>query len=814
MATSVYSRHLGAGGFRGVDVTSSPAFADRSRFTYLRNMYRDYKGGMGECVETFPGIRRLFDFYEYSGSDPDAAVRVPINGMTRYRLASPITYGTSDKPKTMAAGDYLVVHAGHMLYFIPESRISEITEPQKVCAYYTNHPSYNASDYIGKQISDGEYYTAVFCSRKTSEDVYLNSIQSEKSLMWQDKQRLYFLCDGVMLMINPSYTDELLSGWALKIQWVDGYIPTTYIDGKQYEQRNMLTDWVKEQHTLPATIPDDGKYTITLNNRDNSNPGDYSRLTIDGIYFPFERLDADGNVINYGSTTSVVLDFSGKDYSQYAGKTVEITIPSVSAKFCRYDGKQSIGEAYPDMSEDARSAVTGCTVVTMYDDRIFYTGNPLFPNTVFWSHRDLSGYNNPAYVGVLDYVNCGSGNTLNTAMIALQNTLAVLKSDTVQDSVIYYLSGADGPDDLMPRIYTVSSGLPGVGCVGAACNFLDDAVFLSREGLLGIDRQSINLERSIGRRSSYADGALTHEDMSGAVMAEWEGYLCILFKNGHVWLADSRQMSTNGYEFYFIDGMGAYRGGYTRYRYAALPSGYDPKAGIPLAGGYAAYENTKHIGEELTKEQADGVCRGTTTAGYEILTDSSGHLIETDGEKIGCDFVPANSIWSNGSTLLFGTSDGGLLCVNTDKRGIVDGEKVESNGIDSVWYTYDGTRIESECITAYDDAGIPHLAKSTVTRSTVFDMKTMIGGAASFAVYTAKDGWSDLRTDSNSDAGFSRLDFGTLSFAGDIHTVVTARERTRKWSRKMYRITDGGFRHPFGICQISYQCTVAGRIKQ
>ena len=781
-----------------MDVTSSPAFADRSRFTYLRNMYRDYKGGMGECVETFPGIRRLFDFREYDSAVSNAK-GVSINGMTRYRLASPITYGTSDDPKTMEAGDYLVVHAGHHLFFIPENKISGITSVKPVTSKEGAKTSpasldclFRCLDTESNYLGDTEYHTSL--------------LSNEKSVMWQDKNLLYILCGGNMYAtrrIKP--TEPLDSDYPLKLSGIPVYIPTTYIDGEPYEQRNMLTDRVKELHTLPSSIEG-----VTLEIFLNNKPADEWEKTVAA---KVEGEDAPVNGKN-PTNNSIILNFDGKDYSEYAGKTLEISVQSEPAKFCRYDGKQSIGEAYPDMSEDARSAVTGCTVVTMYDDRIFYTGNPLFPNTVFWSHRDLSGYNNTAYVGVLDYVNCGSGNTPNTAMIALQNTLAVLKSDTVQDSVIYYLSGAVGPDDLMPRIYTVSSGLPGVGCVGAACNFLDDAVFLSREGLLGIDRQSINLERSIGRRSSYADGALTHEDMSGAVMAEWEGYLCILFKNGHVWLADSRQMSSNGYEFYFIDGMGAYRGGYTRYRYAALPSGYKPEAGIPLSDGRAAYGNTKHIGEELTKEQADGVCRGTTTAGYEIMTDSSGYLIETDGEKIGCDFVPANSIWSNGSTLLFGTSDGGLLCVNTDKRGIVDDENVESNGIDSVWYTYDGTRIESECITAYDDAGIPHLAKSTVTRSTVFDMKTMIGGAASFSVYTAKDGWSDLRTDSNSDAGFSRLDFGTLSFAGDIHTVVTARERTRKWSRKMYRITDGGFRHPFGICQISYQCTVAGRIKQ
>lgn len=55
-----YSRYYG--GFRGVDFSNDHTQINQSRLAYLVNMYKDYKSGQGEALETIAGFRRRADF--------------------------------------------------------------------------------------------------------------------------------------------------------------------------------------------------------------------------------------------------------------------------------------------------------------------------------------------------------------------------------------------------------------------------------------------------------------------------------------------------------------------------------------------------------------------------------------------------------------------------------------------------------------------------------------------------------------------------------------------------------------------------------
>jgi hypothetical protein len=116
-------------------------------------------------------------------------------------------------------------------------------------------------------------------------------------------------------------------------------------------------------------------------------------------------------------------------------------------------------------------------------------------------------------------------------------------------------------------------------------------------------------------------------------------------------------------------------------------------------------------------------------------------------------------------------------------------------------------------VTHHDDAGVPNLAKSTVNRSTVIDMKTIPGSAFKVSVYTERDGWISPAQSTASIPDYSETDFAAVNFSGGTHTVVTLKEHTNRWSRKMYRVYSNEFCRPFGIHRISYQFKVAGRIK-
>ena len=52
-----YSRYMS--NFRGIDATSEASNVALNRFSFIQNMYKDYKSGQGVAIETFPGTRTL-----------------------------------------------------------------------------------------------------------------------------------------------------------------------------------------------------------------------------------------------------------------------------------------------------------------------------------------------------------------------------------------------------------------------------------------------------------------------------------------------------------------------------------------------------------------------------------------------------------------------------------------------------------------------------------------------------------------------------------------------------------------------------------
>jgi hypothetical protein len=147
-------------------------------------------------------------------------------------------------------------------------------------------------------------------------------------------------------------------------------------------------------------------------------------------------------------------------------------------------------------------------------------------------------------------------------MIPLADSLLVLKSDTQQDGSIYYHKRYETGENLVPVIYPSTPGLNGTGCLGAAVNFLDDPVFISKFGVEGIGQLSVRYERAIEHRSSLIDAVLLNCDLKNACLEEWNGYL-ILLVDGKIFMADSRQRYAHEtgvmqYEWYYLEDIGVY----------------------------------------------------------------------------------------------------------------------------------------------------------------------------------------------------------------------------------------------------------------
>ena len=485
------------------------------------------------------------------------------------------------------------------------------------------------------------------------------------------------------------------------------------------------------------------------------------------------------------------------------GRTV-----TVEAKLAPYHFSTAAGAELT-----SKEAINGCRLCTVFDNRVFLAGNPALPNAVFYSMVD-----DPTYFGVLNYFNEGGGFECVTALLPFSDTLAVCKEDK-----LYYRCAADGTDNLLPRVYVGKQGSLGLGCLGACCNFLDDPVFLTKEGVWGLNKADVTLERALGRRSGNVDPRLlTEVNLRSAEMVEWEGWLC-LFVNGNVYMADSRAVFSDSagnaqYEWFYLTGVGVWKDEDVRTPYYAAVTGDAEVNGTILNDGTHAVNGwpigrTESEGQYSAKDVYSGIVNGISVE-YVERGDKAFLVFPTsEYEKFGT-FRPVKHPLVVEDRLYFGNDDGDLYVVNTDRRGkAVDGEDVESDELHRSCYSFDGHRIDAGFVTGQDDCGVPHLTKSTSHRSLTVRAKLMDNGGFAMSVYTErKPSYREIVT--ASPHNFYAADFGSTSYHQARSAVIVGREQEKRWVEKQYLFRDGGFCRPFGIYSVAYRYRIAGRIRE
>ena len=261
----------------------------------------------------------------------------------------------------------------------------------------------------------------------------------------------------------------------------------------------------------------------------------------------FVRVGVDGDVIGEGDDTWQAVRNEKKFpiYSIIFFGEIENTKPLT-------DGQDNIIiEFIPYMSEEEaavrRNKILNCSIARVFDNRVFFTGNPEHPNTIW--HSSL---NNPAYISDLDYYVDGIDSTKIKDMVAGNNALWVFREPTDnQDSVFYHVPTIDAD---YGRIYPSAHSQISLGCTGKAINFNDDVVFFSPRGMEGVNGD-VTTERFAAHRSTLVDRKLlVNEDYEDMILVEWEGYL-IAFMGNEAFLADSRAIFTNEnqieYEWYY-----------------------------------------------------------------------------------------------------------------------------------------------------------------------------------------------------------------------------------------------------------------------
>jgi hypothetical protein len=936
ISTSTYQRLLE--NFGGLDCTGDTYGVANNRFVRMDNLWRDYRAGEGNAIETFPGYRCLTRFseaihgvfywrctrgsylvvhtgrdlrvIEFSETDGTALTKEPstvtggtgvmseqastafswmealdlLDGAHYFVLKStdgaftlsevrdlyiPVTYsdGEAYEQRNMlsdrAVTRYRVGLPASFSYATPKLRYTVLDPVTCTCEVSgIERPSEEKEIYIPAYTQIGsKTYTVTrigwkaFSQINTIEELYVSEgVESIATAAFD-------CCRGLKTVALPDSLREI------------GAIAFNKCPLEKIILGNCLTDIARGNFTgsTPTIVyhgsSDDFAERVTVSEENNAGfstshftyADNYPlQVTSFTLYDPVKsirqiRLEGevvtgeDGSIRAYpikGETYIEGVLLRCEDGQDVTDKVLEVECELDPAAFTAVEGQTDFAAANPGYDGTAITALARCTVAAVYDGRVFLSGNPAFPNTVFYTSRDLTGQINPAYVGVLNYFQNGVGSNPNTALLPTSSYLAVLKEEPTGSGAVFYYSGSDTGESLLPRIYVQSDSVAGRGCIGVAVNFVDDPVFLSEGGVEALSKQALNTERSIKHRSTLIDPALLSHGTEKPLAAVWDGYLVLLYSDGEAYLADSRRTCTTlmgtEYEWYHLSGVGAYSDDLCVYRYAgSYPDGgapcfsyagesvtaelYPTPEALPYEVSYEEYPNIYEKIYSGSDEEGNPVF-------FTVEEDEGGrhfYLLYATPERTGGTFSAPRALLTCEGKLLFGCENGALCVVNTDRRGMggyTPGaeDALEESAADgglsirSDWYSFAGHRIISGFVTAPDDCGVPNYTKKTVRRSTVAEMKAGAGCGFRFRV-SINRGTYLTHTDSIPFEGgvldFTEVDYSRFVFGDGESNTAVLQERTKRWVSKQYRVYSDVYAEPFGIYRISYSYRIEGKVK-
>lgn len=302
---------------------------------------------------------------------------------------------------------------------------------------------------------------------------------------------------------------------------VVGYIPTTSIGrkpaggGTVYEDVNMLSAYRKN------TFLADGSSTE--------------------YYLDAQQLDEEVPVVTVnGSTKTYKTDFS---YDRALGKITFSEAPEEPLTV----GQDNVTVMYKKTVTGYADRINRCSLLQVFDNRVFFSGNKNYPNAIF--HCSL---NDPSYCSDLDYYNEGLDLSPVTGMVAGNNALWVFKEPSQANTTVFYHNPTI--DSEYGKIYPSSHSSVSTGCIGGAINFNDDICFFSDRGMEAINGD-VTTEQVLAHRSTMVDRKLlTESEYKNMVLEEWEGYLLVAIGKT-IYLADSRAMYENSdhseYEWFY-----------------------------------------------------------------------------------------------------------------------------------------------------------------------------------------------------------------------------------------------------------------------
>ena len=357
--------------------------------------------------------------------------------------------------------------------------------------------------------------------------VFFYTAGTTKMCLVHSGTKLYKIVDGnkeqIYTGLNPAKSDSFIynNTWYFKdganylqydgatIKEVVGYVPTTSIGrkpgggGSIYEDVNLLSG-----RRINTFLADGTSKDFFLDTK-----------SLDADFAPVVKVD-DAVVTNY------TVDYKNGKISFTSAPKAPLT-----------DGQDNVSVEFCKTISGYSDRIKKCTLLQVFDNRVFFSGNKDFPNTVW--HCSL---NDPAYCSDLDYYNEGLDTAEVRGLVAGNNVLWVFREPSQANTTVFYHTPTI--DNEYGKIYPSSHSSVTTGCVGRAINFNDDIVFFSDRGMEGISGD-ITTEQVVAHRSSMVDRKMVaEENYENMILEEWEGYL-IVFIDDKAYLADSRAMFTN-----------------------------------------------------------------------------------------------------------------------------------------------------------------------------------------------------------------------------------------------------------------------------
>ena len=254
----------------------------------------------------------------------------------------------------------------------------------------------------------------------------------------------------------------------------------------------------------------------------------------------------------YDSTGKIVgtVFFSAGEISLLEKTVPPSSEPNITVSFTAAEG------AFGGTGFGGMSRIYGCRFGCLFgvegaEDRLFLSGNPQYPNTVFFSERRDFTYFPDQFTAVL-----GTDALAVTGFLPLSDSaLAIFKEEDEREASVYYLRGKyrsfyseDGELRKMLPVFSLSSSGAGESLVSPYATGVlgGDPLILSKNGVFAIELSSVfstdvRLTRS---RSFTITPRLLEEELSEAV-ATTDGDRFYLSVGGHCYLADKKYTYRN-----------------------------------------------------------------------------------------------------------------------------------------------------------------------------------------------------------------------------------------------------------------------------